>query len=65
MGLDKANIFKPNDNELTKYPNDPFLDCFESTKVFAKALKNDIDTKIISIKSSDRFRAAEASRNQK
>ncbi len=45
MGLDKANIFKPNDNELTKYPNDPFLDCFESTKVFAKALKNDIDTK--------------------
>lgn len=45
MGLDKANIFKLNDNELTKYQNDPFLDCFESTKVFAKALKNDIDTK--------------------
>lgn len=45
MGLDKANIFKPNDNELTKYQNDPFLDYFESTKVFAKALKNDIDTK--------------------
>lgn len=45
MGLDKANIFKPNDNELTKYQNDPFLDCFESTKVFAKALKNDIDAK--------------------
>lgn len=39
MGLDKANIFKPNDNELTKYQNDPFLDYFESTKVFAKALK--------------------------
>lgn len=45
MGLDKANIFKPNDNELTKYQNDPFLDYFESTKVFAKALKNDIDAK--------------------
>lgn len=45
MGLDKANIFKLNDNELTKYQKDPFLDCFESTKVFAKALKNDIDTK--------------------
>ena len=45
MGLDKANIFKLNDNELTKYQNDPFLDYFESTKVFAKALKNDIDTK--------------------
>lgn len=45
MGLDKANIFKPNDNELTKYQKDPFLDYFESTKVFAKALKNDIDTK--------------------
>lgn len=45
MGLDKANIFKLNDNELTKYQKDPFLDCFESTKVFAKALKNDITTK--------------------
>lgn len=45
MGLDKANIFKLNDNELTKYQKDPFLDCFESTKVFAKTLKNDIDTK--------------------
>lgn len=45
MGLDKANIFKLNDNELTKYQKDPFLDCFESTKVFAEALKNDIDTK--------------------
>lgn len=45
MGLDKANIFKLNDNELTKYQKDPFFDCFESTKVFAKALKNDIDAK--------------------
>ncbi len=45
MGLDKANIFKLEDTEFVKYKNDPFLDCFESTKDFAKALKNDIDTK--------------------
>ena len=45
MGLDKANIFKLEDEEFVKYKNDPFLDCFESTKDFAKALKNDIDTK--------------------
>ncbi len=45
MALDKANIFKLENTELVKYKNDPFLDCFESTKNFAKALKNDIDTK--------------------
>lgn len=45
MALDKANIFKLNVSEFVKYKNDPFLDCFESTKDFAKALKNDIDTK--------------------
>lgn len=45
MGLDKANIFKLEDEEFVKYKKDPFLDCFESTKDFAKALKNDIDTK--------------------
>lgn len=45
MGLDKANIFKLSEEEFTKYKKDPFLDCFESTKDFAEALKNDIDTK--------------------
>ena len=45
MGLDKANIFKLNKEEFEKYKRDPFLDCFESTKIFAKALKYDIDTK--------------------
>ena len=45
MALDKANIFKLNVSEFVKYKNDPFLDCFESTKDFAKDLKNDIDTK--------------------
>lgn len=45
MGLDKANIFKLDNKELENYKTDPFLDCFESTKDFAKALKNDIDTK--------------------
>lgn len=45
MGLDKANIFKLKASELKKYKEDPFLDCFESTKEFAKALKYDIDTK--------------------
>lgn len=45
MGLDKANIFKLSKEEFSKYKKDPFLDCFESTKDFAKALKNDIDTK--------------------
>lgn len=45
MALDKANIFKLENTEFVKYKNDPFLDCFESTKDFAKALKNDIDTK--------------------
>lgn len=44
MGLDKANIFRLNNKELENYKTDPFLDCFESTKDFAKALKNDIDT---------------------
>lgn len=45
MGLDKANIFKLEDEDFVKYKKNPFLDCFESTKDFAKALKNDIDTK--------------------
>lgn len=45
MSLDKANIFKLNEEEFEKYKQEPFLDCFESTKMFAKALKNDIDTK--------------------
>lgn len=45
MGLDKANIFKLDKEEFEKYKRDPFLDCFESTKIFAKALKYDIDTK--------------------
>ena len=45
MGLDKANIFKLDNKELENYKTDPFLDCFESTKDFAKSLKNDIDTK--------------------
>ncbi len=45
MVLDKANIFKLSEEEFTKYKKAPFLDCFESTKDFAKALKNDIDTK--------------------
>ena len=45
MALDKANIFKLKVSEFVKYKNAPFLDCFESTKDFAKALKNDIDTK--------------------
>ena len=45
MGLDKANIFKLDNKELENYKTDSFLDCFESTKDFAKALKNDIDTK--------------------
>ena len=45
MSLDKANIFKLKIEEFEKYKQEPFLDCFESTKIFAKALKNDIDTK--------------------
>ena len=45
MGLDKANIFKLKTSEFKKYKEDPFLDCFESTKDFANALKYDIDTK--------------------
>lgn len=45
MGLDKANIFKLKNEEFLNYEKDPFFDCFESTKDFAKALKNDIDTK--------------------
>ena len=45
MALDKANIFKLKGAEFVKYKNNPFLDCFESTKNFSKALKNDIDTK--------------------
>lgn len=45
MGLDKANIFKLSNKDFVNYKKDPFLDCFESTKDFAKALKNDIETK--------------------
>lgn len=45
MGLDKANIFKLNDEEQARYRKDPFFDCFESTKAFAKALMQDIETK--------------------
>lgn len=45
MGLDKANIFKLKTSEFKKYKEDPFLDCFESTKDFAKALMHDIETK--------------------
>lgn len=45
MGLDKANIFKLDDEEQAKYKKEPFLDCFESTKAFAKALMQDIETK--------------------
>ena len=45
MGLDKANIFKLDNKDFENYKTDPFLDCFESTKDFAKSLKNDIDTK--------------------
>ena len=45
MGIDKANIFKLKEKEQEKYKKDPFLDCFESTKLFAKALLRDIETK--------------------
>lgn len=45
MGLDKANIFKLPKDEFAKYKQDPFLDCFNSTKEFATALKYDIETK--------------------
>ena len=45
MGLDKANIFKLNDEEQAMYKKEPFLDCFESTKAFAKDLMQDIGTK--------------------
>ena len=45
MGIDRANIFRLNEEIFIEHEKDPFLDCFESTKDFAKALKNDIDTK--------------------
>lgn len=45
MGLDKANIFKLKEEVFSKYKKDPFLDCFESTKTFAKSLLRDIETK--------------------
>lgn len=45
MGLDRANIFKLNNEDFEKYKKDPFLDGFESTKTFAKALMHDIETK--------------------
>lgn len=45
MARDKANIFKLDDEEFKEYENDPFKDCFESTKTFAEAFKKDIETK--------------------
>ena len=51
-------------NEIVKNPIGSYDD-LDKSKTSVLEAKNDIDTKIISIKSSDRFRAAEASRNQK
>ena len=48
MGIDRANIFRLNEEIFIEHEKDPFLDCFESTKDFAKALKNDI-TKYIKL----------------
>lgn len=45
MGIDRANIFRLNKETFKEYEKDPFLDCFESTKQFAQALKLDIETK--------------------
>ena len=45
MGIDRANIFRLNEETFKEYEKDPFLDCFESTKQFAQALKLDIETK--------------------
>ena len=45
MGIDRANIFRLNEEIFIEHEKDPFLDCFESTKDFAKEIKNDIDTK--------------------
>ena len=45
MSIDRANIFKLSNQELKQYIENPFIDCFESTKSFAEALKYDIDTK--------------------
>lgn len=45
MGIDRANIFRLNEEIFKEYEKDPFLDCFESTKQFAQALKLDIETK--------------------
>ena len=36
MGLDKANIFKLNDNELTKYQKDPFQIALKVQKFLQK-----------------------------
>ncbi len=45
MGIDRANIFRLHEETFKEYEKDPFLDCFESTKQFAQALKLDIETK--------------------
>ena len=39
MGLDKANIFKLDDEEQAKYKKEPFLDCFEQKQSLLWLLK--------------------------